>query len=88
MTANDGFGKGAPATACGLVAGVWTADGGRQLRLARALKVGQVFVGNYGTGGGVELPFGGVRQSGHGRGKGFSALCGASQLKTVALRHG
>jgi delta 1-pyrroline-5-carboxylate dehydrogenase len=44
----------------GLVAGVWTRDGGRQLRMARALKCGQVFVNNYGAGGGVELPFGGV----------------------------
>ena len=32
-----------------------------QLRMARALKCGQVFVNNYGAGGGVELPFGGVK---------------------------
>lgn len=78
----------ANASAYGLVAGIWTADGGRQLRLARALKVGQVFVNNYGAGGGVELPFGGVGQSGHGREKGFEALYGVSQLKTVAISHG
>ncbi len=72
----------------GLVAAVWTADGGRQMRLARALKAGQVFVNNYGAGGGVELPFGGVGRSGHGREKGFEALYGFSCLKTVAAWHG
>ena len=75
-------------TPFGLVAGVWTRDGGRQLRMARALKCGQVFVNNYGAGGGVELPFGGVKRSGHGREKGFEALYGFSTLKTVALHHG
>jgi aldehyde dehydrogenase (NAD+) len=75
-------------TPFGLVAGVWTRDGGRQLRMARALKCGQVFVNNYGAGGGVELPFGGVKLSGHGREKGFEALYGFSTLKTVAIHHG
>jgi aldehyde dehydrogenase (NAD+) len=72
----------------GLVAGVWTRDGGRQLRLARALEVGQVFINSYGAGGGIELPFGGVKGSGHGREKGFEALYGFSQVKTVTLHHG
>lgn len=75
-------------TGYGLVAGVWTADGGRQLRLAKAIKAGQVFLNNYGAGGGVELPFGGVGKSGHGREKGFEALYGFSVLKTVAAWHG
>ncbi len=72
----------------GLVAGVWTRDGSRALRLARRLKCGQVFVNNYGAGGGIELPFGGVKASGHGREKGFEALYGFSTLKTVAIQHG
>ena len=72
----------------GLVAGIWTRDGARQMRLAKRLRAGQVFINNYGAGGGVELPFGGVGKSGHGREKGFEALFGFSQLKTVAAFHG
>jgi aldehyde dehydrogenase (NAD+) len=75
-------------TRFGLVAGVWTRDGARQLRLARKLRCGQVFVNNYGAGGGVELPFGGVKSSGYGREKGFEALLGFTTLKTIAIRHG
>ncbi|WP_116133470.1 aldehyde dehydrogenase family protein [Tropicimonas sp. IMCC34043] len=72
----------------GLVAGIWTADGARQMWMARAIRAGQVFLNNYGAGGGVELPFGGTGRSGHGREKGFEALYGFTQLKTVAARHG
>jgi aldehyde dehydrogenase (NAD+) len=75
-------------TEFGLVAAVWTRDGARQMRLSKALHAGQVFVNNYGAGGGVELPFGGTGKSGHGREKGFEALYGFSTLKTIATWHG
>ena len=72
----------------GLVASCWTTDGARQMRMAKKLRAGQVFLNNYGAGGGVELPFGGVGLSGHGREKGFEALYGFTTLKTVAALHG
>ena len=78
----------ANATHFGLVAGVWTRDGARQFRMARRVKSGQVFINNYGAGGGAELPFGGYKSSGYGREKGFEALYGFTVLKTVAVRHG
>jgi aldehyde dehydrogenase (NAD+) len=75
-------------TAFGLIAGLWTRDGARQLRMARKLHAGQVFINNYGAGGGVELPFGGMKHSGYGREKGFEALLGFTALKTIAISHG
>lgn len=75
-------------TEFGLVAGVWTKDGGRQHRVAKRVRAGQVFVNGYGAGGGVELPFGGFRKSGHGREKGFEALYDMSATKTVVFNHG
>ena len=78
----------ANATEYGLVAGIWTDNGSRGMRMARAVKSGQVFINNYGAGGGVELPFGGVKSSGYGREKGFEALYGFSVMKTAVMKHG
>ena len=78
----------ANATEYGLAAGIWTSDLGRAMRLSRKVKSGQVFVNNYGAGGGVELPFGGVKGSGHGREKGFEALYGFGSMKMIAIKHG
>ncbi|MCX2725636.1 aldehyde dehydrogenase family protein [Roseibium salinum] len=72
----------------GLVASIWSRDGARQMRVAKKIRTGQVFINNYGAGGGVELPFGGMGKSGHGREKGFEALYGFTVLKTVAAYHG
>ena len=72
----------------GLVAGVWTKDGARQHRLAKRIRSGQVYINSYGAGGGVELPFGGFKRSGHGREKGLEALYDMSATKTVVFNHG
>jgi aldehyde dehydrogenase (NAD+) len=72
----------------GLVAGIWTRDGGRQHRIAKRVRAGQVFVNGYGAGGGIELPFGGFKKSGHGREKGFEALYDMSATKAIVFNHG
>lgn len=73
-------------TRYGLVAGVWTRDIDKALRLATRIRSGQVFVNTYGAAGGVELPFGGYRQSGYGREKGLEALRSYTQVKNVCIR--
>jgi aldehyde dehydrogenase (NAD+) len=78
----------ANATDYGLVAGIWTENGGRQLRLAKGVRAGQVFINGYGAGGGIELPFGGSRRSGHGREKGLEALKELTAAKTIVFNHG
>lgn len=72
----------------GLMAAVWTENGGRQQRVSKAIKAGQVYINAFGAGGGVELPFGGVKRSGHGREKGFMAMEEVSTTKTVINYHG
>jgi len=75
-------------TEYGLLAAVWTENAGRLHRVAKAVKAGQVFMNCYGAGGGVELPFGGTKRSGHGREKGFLALEEVSTTKTLVHYHG
>lgn len=72
----------------GLLAAVWTENSGRLHRVAKAVKAGQVFMNCYGAGGGVELPFGGTRRSGHGREKGLLAMEEMSSTKTLVHYHG
>jgi aldehyde dehydrogenase (NAD+)/betaine-aldehyde dehydrogenase len=69
----------------GLVAGVWTTNVGTAHRMIRDIEAGQVFVNTYGASGGVELPFGGFKRSGHGREKGAEGLRGFAQLKTGVI---
>ncbi|GGK29585.1 hypothetical protein GCM10010965_23050 [Caldalkalibacillus thermarum] len=75
-------------TPYGLVAGIWTKDLGRAHRLAKQIRAGQIFINNYGAGGGVEMPFGGCKKSGFGREKGLEALRNYTQLKNVAVKIG
>ena len=75
----------ANATNYGLVAGIYTRDVDRALALARDLEAGQVFINEY-FAGGVETPFGGVKQSGFGREKGLDALRSYLRVKCVTAR--
>lgn len=77
----------ANATEYGLIAAIWTRDGARQQRMPGRLRCGQVYINCYGAGGGVELPFGGVGKSGHGREKGFRALEEFCRTKTVVFQY-
>jgi aldehyde dehydrogenase (NAD+) len=74
-------------TPYGLTAAVWTRDGARALRVAQHIDAGQVFINNYGAGGGIELPFGGMKHSGYGREKAFEGLRGFTTVKTIAIKH-
>src|SRR5487761_1330001 len=69
----------------GLVAGVWTTNISTAQQVIRDVVSGQVFVNTYGASGGVELPFGGFRQSGYGREKGLEGLRGFTQVKTAVI---
>ncbi|HWO75617.1 MAG TPA: aldehyde dehydrogenase family protein [Bacillus sp. (in: firmicutes)] len=74
-------------TEYGLVTGIWTQDISRAHRLADQSQSGQVFVNNYGAGGGIQMPFGGYKQSGFGREKGIEALRNYTQLKNIAIKY-
>lgn len=68
-----------------LVAGVWTTNINTAQRMIREVISGQVFVNAYGASGGVELPFGGSKESGYGREKGAERLRGFVQVKTSVI---
>lgn len=67
----------------GLAASVWTADSSRALRVAGALHVGQVSVNGGALG--IDVPFGGFKDSGIGREKGFEALRGYTRVKSIVI---
>jgi betaine-aldehyde dehydrogenase len=73
-TAND--------TPYGLSGSIWTENGARALRVARALDTGVLSV-NSNTSVRVATPFGGFKQSGFGRELGMHALEGYSEVKNV-----
>jgi betaine-aldehyde dehydrogenase len=77
----------ANATEFGLAAGVFTRDLPRAHRVIAELQAGTCWINNYNLTP-VELPFGGVKQSGIGRENALAALSHYSQLKTVYVETG
>jgi acyl-CoA reductase-like NAD-dependent aldehyde dehydrogenase len=71
-------------TPYGLSGSIWTRDGARALRVARALESGVLSV-NSNSSVRVSTPFGGMKQSGFGRELGMHALDGYSEVKNVYL---
>jgi len=71
-------------TPFGLSGSIWTRDGARALRVARALETGVLSV-NSNSSVRVSTPFGGFKQSGFGRELGMQALDGYSELKSVFI---
>jgi acyl-CoA reductase-like NAD-dependent aldehyde dehydrogenase len=69
-------------TIYGLSGSVWTRDGAKALRVARAVETGVVSI-NSNTSVRVSTPFGGFKQSGVGRELGPDALEAYSELKNV-----
>jgi acyl-CoA reductase-like NAD-dependent aldehyde dehydrogenase len=66
----------------GLSGSIWTRDGGRALRVARAVETGVLSI-NSNSSVRVSTPFGGFKQSGFGRELGMHAMDGYSEVKNV-----
>ena len=71
-------------TPYGLSGSIWTRDGARALRVARALDTGVLSV-NSNSSVRVQTPFGGFKQSGFGRELGMQGLDGYSEVKSVYI---
>ena len=69
-------------TPYGLSGSIWTRDGAKALRTARALETGTLSI-NSNSSVRVSTPFGGFKQSGFGRELGMHALDGYSEVKNV-----
>ncbi|MDV6227639.1 betaine-aldehyde dehydrogenase [Nitratireductor aquimarinus] len=74
-------------TPFGLAAGVFTQNLARAHRVINALKAGTCWINTYNLTP-VELPFGGVKQSGFGRENAMAALAAYSQAKSVYVETG
>ena len=68
----------------GLVAGVWTGNIGRAMRMTKALRAGTVWVNTY-RAYSFMMPFGGVKMSGLGRENGIEAVHEFLETKSVFL---
>jgi acyl-CoA reductase-like NAD-dependent aldehyde dehydrogenase len=71
-------------TPYGLSGSIWTRDGAKALRVARALETGVLSV-NSNSSVRVVTPFGGFKQSGFGRELGMHAMNGYSEVKNVYI---
>jgi acyl-CoA reductase-like NAD-dependent aldehyde dehydrogenase len=69
-------------TIYGLSGSIWTRDGARALRVARALETGVLSV-NSNSSVRVQTPFGGMKMSGFGRELGMAGMDGYSEVKNV-----
>ncbi len=69
----------------GLSGSIWTGDGGRAIRVAKALRTGSLSV-NSNSSVRVETPFGGYKRSGLGRELGMGAMDHYTEVKNVFFR--
>ena len=69
-------------TIYGLSGSIWTRDGARALRVARAIETGVLSI-NSNSSVRVSTPFGGFKQSGYGRELGPHALDAYTEVKTI-----
>ncbi|RFB79515.1 aldehyde dehydrogenase family protein [Methylovirgula sp. 4M-Z18] len=69
----------------GLVAGVYTRDIGRALRLAQDIEAGSVWINGWFLGG-QQAPTGGVKNSGVGRERGLPGLMNYLRIKNIGIR--
>jgi acyl-CoA reductase-like NAD-dependent aldehyde dehydrogenase len=74
-------------TPYGLAGSLWTRDGARQIRVARAIRTGVLGV-NTNSSVFVQTPFGGYKQSGVGKELGMHALEHNTELKSVFIATG
>ncbi|RGE22044.1 aldehyde dehydrogenase family protein [Leucobacter sp. wl10] len=69
----------------GLSSYVWTKDIDKALSLAKRIRAGQVNINTFEVGTGIEIPFGGFKNSGWGREKGIETLASYTQTKNVCI---
>jgi acyl-CoA reductase-like NAD-dependent aldehyde dehydrogenase len=74
-------------TVYGLSGSIWTSDGARALRMARAIETGVLSI-NSNTSVRVSTPFGGFKQSGYGRELGPHALDAYTEVKSIYFATG
>ncbi len=69
----------------GLVAGIYTSNFAKAHQLARKIDAGQIYINEY-FAGGIEVPFGGNKNSGFGREKGIEGLKSYCKTKSIAAK--